>query len=320
VTLTHVWYLIGAFLIGVAILHARERGWARAAFWAIVAAPFLVGDQILDAAKRGSHWPAQAMGAGVLAIALLASRAAPRSTDDAADADARSASAARFGNWLFVPALVIPFVTLAIVLAGKYLPAMAALLDPAQTTLIALAIACAVGLAAALAMTRARPIRGLTEGRRLLDALGWAAVLPMMLATLGTVFARTGVGDAVAQLAGMIVPTDNPIACILTYGLGMVAFTIIMGNAFAAFPVMTAGIGLPLVVGRHGGDPAALGSIGMLTGYCGTLLTPMAANFNIVPAILLDLRDQNGVIRAQWPTAVVLLGVSLVILTLAVYR
>ena len=85
----------------------------------------------------------------------------------------------------------------------------------------------------------------------------------------------------------------------------MALFTIIMGNAFAAFPVMTAGIGLPLLIGQHHADAAALGALGMLCGYCGTLLTPMAANYNIVPVALLELRDPNGVIRAQWPTAVV---------------
>ena len=37
----------------------------------------------------------------------------------------------------------------------------------------------------------------------------------------------------------------------------------------------------------------------MLTGYCGTLMTPMAANFNIVPAALLELDDPYAVIRAQ---------------------
>jgi uncharacterized membrane protein len=93
-----------------------------------------------------------------------------------------------------------------------------------------------------------------------------------------------------------------------------------MGNAFAAFPVMTAGIGLPLLVVRHGADPAALGAIGMLTGYCGTLLTPMAANFNIVPAVLLELRDDYGVIRAQWPTALALIVANIVLMGVFVFR
>jgi uncharacterized membrane protein len=58
----------------------------------------------------------------------------------------------------------------------------------------------------------------------------------------------------------------------------------------------------------------------MLTGYCGTLLTPMAANFNIVPAVLLELPDQYGVIRAQWPTALILLAVNFVLMWVLVFR
>ena len=60
-----------------------------------------------------------------------------------------------------------------------------------------------------------------------------------------------------------------------------------------------------LVLGL-GGDPVVVGAVGMLAGFCGTLLSPMAANFNIVPAALLNLPDRYAVIRAQWPTAVLL--------------
>jgi uncharacterized membrane protein len=91
-------------------------------------------------------------------------------------------------------------------------------------------------------------------------------------------------------------------------------FTIVMGNAFAAFPVMAVGLALPVLVGQHGANPAPLAAIGMLCGYCGTLLTPMAANFNIVPAALLELRDQHGVIRAQVWTALPLFALNLVLL------
>ena len=149
---------------------------------------------------------------------------------------------------------------------------------------------------------------------RLLDTMGWTALLPLVLATLGGVFAASGVGEAVATLVAGVIPTDSRIACVLAYGLGMVLFTVIMGNAFAAFPVMTAGIGLPLLVQQHGAEPAILGAIGMLTGYCGTLLTPMAANFNLVPAALLELDDPNGVIRMQVATALPLMAVNLVLM------
>jgi uncharacterized membrane protein len=100
----------------------------------------------------------------------------------------------------------------------------------------------------------------------------------------------------------------------------MVLFTIIMGNAFAAFPVMMAGIGLPLLIQRHGADPAALGAIGMVTGYCGTLMTPMAANFNLVPAALLELDDPNAVIRMQLPTAIPLMVLNLLLMYWLVFR
>jgi uncharacterized membrane protein len=97
--------------------------------------------------------------------------------------------------------------------------------------------------------------------------------------------------------------TDMLYVALLAYGLGMVVFTMIMGNAFAAFPIMTAGIALPLLVQGHGADAAVICAIGMVTGYCGTLMTPMAANYNIVPAALLELDDPNGVIRVQIGTA-----------------
>jgi uncharacterized membrane protein len=58
----------------------------------------------------------------------------------------------------------------------------------------------------------------------------------------------------------------------------------------------------------------------MLSGYCGTLVTPMAANFNIVPAALLELPDQNAVIKAQIPTALALLAANVAIMYLFVFK
>jgi len=101
---------------------------------------------------------------------------------------------------------------------------------------------------------------------------------------------------------------------VAAYAVGMAVFTAIMGNAFAAFPVMTAAIGLPLVVHKFGGNPEVVCAIGMLSGFCGTLVTPMAANFNIVPAALLELPNRNGVIRVQIPTALILLGGNILLM------
>jgi uncharacterized membrane protein len=63
-----------------------------------------------------------------------------------------------------------------------------------------------------------------------------------------------------------------------------------------------------------------MAAIGMFSAYCGTLMTPMAANFNIVPAALLDLPDKNAVIKAQLPTALPLLGANIVLLYFLMYR
>jgi len=321
-TLNYVFYLLGALFVGTAVLNVGERRWAQAAFWVIVAAPCLVGDKIAAATKAGTAWPAQAMGAGVLALAVLAALGRARPVvDDPAQAAAREASARRLGDRLFAPVLAIPAIV-GVLITGAWIPGspIPRLLDPAQLALVALGLAAVIALIAALAVTRARPIHGLIEGRRLLDTIGWPFVLPLTLATLGFVFVNTGVGKAIAELVTRVIPTDNALACLLAFGLGMVAFTAIMGNAFAAFPVMMAGIGLPLLIKLHGAHPAVLGAMGMLTGYCGTLVTPMAANFNVVPVLLLELRDPHAVIRAQWPTALALLIANLVLMSLLVFR
>jgi uncharacterized membrane protein len=162
-----------------------------------------------------------------------------------------------------------------------------------------LVLGCVVALFAASRVARTPVHEGVAEGRRLLDAIGWAALLPLLLAALGQVFTQSGVGTAIAAIATDFLPTGNATAALLVFALGMVLFTVIMGNAFAAFPVIMAGIGLPLLIRQYGANPAILGSMGMLCGYCGTLVTPMAADFNLVPAALLELRNPYGVIRAQ---------------------
>ncbi len=321
-TLTHVFYMIGALFVGTAVINAAERRWLHAGFWMILALPCLVGDQILAANKAGVKWPAQAMGAGVLALAVLVALMRSRPiAEDPEQVAAREASAARLGDRLFLPVLAIPVIVAALVLgarpSGSPVPRV---IDPAQLALISLGAAAAIALIAGLAVTRAHPVRGLTEGRRLLDTIGWPVVLPVLLAALGAVFVETGVGKAIAALVEAVIPTDSAAACLLAFGLGMVAFTAIMGNAFAAFPVMMAGVGLPLLIQLHGAQPAALGAMGMLTGYCGTLITPMAANYNVIPVLLLDLRDPHAVIRAQWQTALALLIANLILMGVLVFR
>ena len=314
------YWLLAVFLAGAAWLNLRGSRWWHAAFWTVLAALFAGGDLVLAAAKAHHEMPAQLAGVGVLTLAALAPRMHRGELHERAEAD-RESDALRLRHRLFVPAILIPFVTLLVALFGGYAVFGGMhLFAQYRMTLTGLALACVVSLIAALIVTRAKPGAGLVEGRRLLDTLGWAALLPLTLAALGGVFAATGVGDAIAQLVRMAIPVNSAIACIAAYGFGMVLFTVIMGNAFAAFPVLTAGIGLPLLIHLHGANPAILGSLGMLTGYCGTLFTPMAANFNIVPVALLELPNQNDVIRAQWKTGAMLLVVNLVLMYFLIFR
>jgi uncharacterized membrane protein len=138
--------------------------------------------------------------------------------------------------------------------------------------------------------------------------------MPQMLASLGAVFALAGVGEVVGELIGAVIPAGSVIGGVLAYALGMALFTIVMGNAFAAFPVMAAAVGVPILIRQMGADPAVVAAVGMLAGFCGTLMTPMAANFNLLPAALLGLRDKYAVIRAQVPTALPLLAFNILLL------
>ncbi len=319
----YAYWLLAAFFFAAAWMNLRERRWAALAFWSVLALLFAGGDFALSANTAGDRRPAQLAGLCVIALAVLAPLMVRPALAER-PLQQRLASALRLRHLLFLPALLIPAVTVVFALldlaSKKYAFSIAWLIGDGSTTLIGLAVACVVAVLAALLVTRSRPGLAATEGRRLLDTVGWAALLPLVLAALGGVFTATGVGDSVASIVAAVVPTQNALACVLAYGLGMVAFTVIMGNAFAAFPVITAGIGLPLLIRLHGADAAVVGSLGMLTGYCGTLLTPMAANFNIVPAVLLELDDRNGVIRAQWPTALMLLVVNLGLMMWLAFR
>ena len=296
----YAYWLIAAFLLYSGWRNLRDgHGW-HAAFWTVLGVLFGAGDFVIAQSAAGDALPARVAGVGVIALALIAPRLKRKAHPESSSAEQRLQSAIRLGHRLLVPALLIPLVTLLVALFGAHLViGVHALFATPQMTLTGLALACVVALFAASRVARVPRHEGLAEGRRLLDAIGWAVLLPLLLAALGQVFTRSGVGAAIAAIATDFLPTGNAAAALLTFALGMVLFTVIMGNAFAAFPVMMAGIGLPLLVREHGAHPAILGSMGMLCGYCGTLLTPMAADYNLVPAALLELRNSYGVIKAQ---------------------
>lgn len=267
----------------------RLRG---ACFWGLIAASFLAGDALGD------------LGNGVLVLALvaLALMGAPgKGAPPTSSADDRSASATQRGNRLFLPALIMP----AVALAGTMMfPHLGGLFDEKQVTLVSLGLGAVLAAAALMAWTRPPATALVAEGRRLAEGVGWAMLLPQLLASLGMIFGLAGVGEIIGTLAPMAIPEGNRLAAVVAFTGGMAMFTILMGNAFAAFPVMMGGIGLPVLVLGLGGNPVVVGAVGMLAGFCGTLLSPMAANFNIVPAALLELPDRYAVIRAQVATAI----------------
>jgi uncharacterized membrane protein len=308
--------LVGLLFAAVAVraaLHRRGRArFGAALFWTLLAAIYLFGKIV----------PPFFIGCGVLAmVALAALRLVEPPPEKASPQEERTASAARLGNRLFLPALLIPATAICgTLLLDKVRIGPLWLLDHKQSTLAALGLGALVALGAALRVTRARPTALVGEGARLLEAVGWALVMPLLLAALGGIFAQAHVGDVVAGLVARGLPTHSPLVAASAYCVAMALFTICMGNAFAAFPVITLGIGLPLVVQQHHGNVAILSAIGMLSGYCGTLMTPMAANFNLVPAMLLEMKDRNGVIKAQLPIGLTILGANIAILYLTVYR
>ena len=315
ITLEFVYIVAGALFAVIAALSAADRAaprrWRNTAFWALFAVSFLVGSRLGDFGN----------GLLVIAIAAVATAGLGHSKPATTSPDERKAGAALFGNRLFAIALIIPFVAMAGTLAVK-LPGVdwPAIVDVKQVSIIALTLGAVIALIVGMAVIRPPLLAPAQEARRLMDQIGWAGALPQMLAALGAVFAIAGVGKVIGTLTAQVIPVDSALAVVAAYCIGMALFTVIMGNAFAAFPVMTAGIGIPLIVLRFGGDPSIMAAIGMLSGFCGTLVTPMAANFNLVPAALLELPDRYGVIKVQAPTAAIMLLANILLMYFLVFR
>ena len=316
ITLQWLYALAGLMFAAFAVLSALDRRnrkrFGNAAFWGLMAASLLAGDAIGDFGN----------GLLVLGLAGLAGfgfigRSQPPTTTD----EERERWSVRLGNRLFLPALIIPATALFGTLIYNYTPVgELGWFEEKRETYVLLGLGVLLALATIFLWLRPPAVAPLQEGRRLIDAIGWAAVLPQMLAALGVLFAAAGVGTIIGEVTTAVIPSGNIFLTVVVFAVGMALFTMIMGNAFAAFPVMAAAIGIPLLIVGYGGDPAVVGAVGMLAGFCGTLMTPMAANFNIVPAALLELKDQYGVIKAQVATAIPLLAVNIVIIYVAAFR
>ncbi|WP_454052228.1 DUF979 domain-containing protein [Clostridium sp. Marseille-Q7071] len=209
--------------------------------------------------------------------------------------------AKKLKNKIFIPSVSIAVFALVIAQFTKF---------PGT---VAIGISAIAAIIITFLVTKANPKNLIEDGNRMLQSVGPTSILPQLLAALGAVFTAAGVGDVIASGISNFIPNGNILAGVIAYCVGMAVFTMIMGNAFAAFAVITAGVGIPFVYAQ-GANPAIAGALALTAGYCGTLLTPMAANFNVMPAALLETKDNNIVIKYQAPVALLLLVVHIALM------
>ena len=295
--LDYVYLLVGIILFIFAIQSFLDKEHkyriGTGLFWLLYSVSFIFGSYL---SKEINGWLVIAMAAIVLVKQL------GKGNYFESALEFKKGEAVRIGNIIFVPALLVGIITFVIGFFTKL------------GALVGLGIAAIIAMCAALYITKGSLNQGFHEGRRLIDAIGWTAILSQLLAALGYLFNLAGVGKIISSAVASVVPADNVFLIVVAYCIGMVIFTMIMGNAFAAFAMITSAIGIPMLVVAHGANPAAVGAIAMLAGYCGTLMTPMAANFNIVPVALLEMRDQYGVIKAQLPIALIMLVLNILLM------
>ncbi|WP_236261835.1 DUF979 domain-containing protein [Erysipelothrix urinaevulpis] len=306
-----MWYiLIGFLLLATAIIAFKSNKeneeesknytakYISSGFWAILAFLFIVGPYI----------PHEISGALVLVMGVLSFtkqvNLGPIAQISQSFKDEQSN---RIGNLIFLPSVSI---AIGAFVFSQILPKLYPEVSASLLGFIAIGISSLIGLITVLLVTRA-PIKAVTsEGTRLMRTMGSLAILPQLLGALGAVFTAAGVGSLISVLLGGIIPDGNAFLGVVAYCVGMAIFTMIMGNAFAAFTVITVGIGIPFVFAQ-GANPIIASALAMTAGFCGTLMTPMGANFNILPATLLETKSEYAVIKFQAPLAMTLLVIHI---------
>lgn len=255
----------------------------------------------------GKYIPKNVVGLMILVLAALAAfKKVKVGRFSTSSAEFRERKAGEIGDKLFIPALAIA----------------AAAFGVAQYTslggLVGLGIGAIAALLLSLAITKATLSEVGRESGRLLHQVGPSSILPQLLAALGALFNAAGVGDVISEGISAVFPSNNVMLGVVAYCVGMALFTMIMGNAFAAFAVITAGVGVPLVL-NQGADPAIAAALAMTAGYCGTLMTPMAANFNIVSASILELKDKYMIIKKQVPVGIAMLVIHIILMLMLAF-
>ena len=283
--------LVGALLAMVGIRQlfdtTNDKRYTTGAFWIILGFIFAFGESV-DKTFIGVLIL-------LLAVLTLTKGVKAGSVQEGTDEE-KEEGARKLGNWLFVPALSLAAFAVAISTWAPF---------GEESGTVSIGVASIGALIIAWIVTRAPAKTVVGQTDRLIQQVGPVGMLPQFLATLGAVFTAAGVGEVVADAIAKVVPDGNKFAGVLAYCIGMALFTAVVGNAFAAFTVITVGVGYPFVIAL-GGDPIVVGALGMTAGFCGTLVTPMAANFNALPVALMQMKDNNGVIKAQAPIAAVM--------------
>ncbi len=288
-------------LVGVKALRdpGAQKKATTAAFWFILAFTFILGNYL----------PKWITGVCVIAIAVLtAINGVKQSANDVPDPQAVRASANKLGYKVFIPALCLALVAVVAATLGGSIPAMNWL-----TANNAIGVSGIVALIVALVLFKAHPKYAVIDGTRLMDNVGPVGILPQLLSALGALFTAAGVGTVIANGVSAIIPEGSRVIACAVYCIAMALFTIIMGNGFAAFSVITVGIGIPFLIAQ-GANPVVVGALGLTAGYCGTLCTPMAANFNIMPAALLEVKNKYAIIKSQIPVAVIMLVIHIALM------
>ena len=295
--LLEIFYImIGLYMATTMIFTLKDKNHktriGTALFWGIVSVIFIFGKLI----------PSTIIGALIIVIAVLSAlKQINIGTLKQLDSTFTQLKADKLGLKIFIPSLTIAIVAMLI-----------AQFTPFSGT-VAIGIAATVALLLTFVITKAKPIEYIEDSNRMFQSVGVFAILPQLLASLGALFTAAGVGDIISNIISGVIPDGNRLAGVIAYCVGMAIFTAIMGNGFAAFSVITVGIGVPFVFAQ-GGDPVICSALALTAGFCGTLLTPMAANFNILPAALLETKDKNAVIKAQAPFALILLIIHIVLM------
>ena len=296
-TLLEIFYImIGLYMATTMVFTLKDKNHktriGTALFWGIVSAILIFGKLL----------PPAVVGTLIIVIAILSAlKQINIGTLKQLDTTFAQLKADKLGLKIFIPSLAIAFVAMAIAQFTKL------------SGTVAIGIAAVVALLLTFAFTKAKPIEYIEDSNRMFQSVGVFAILPQLLASLGALFTAAGVGDVISNIISGVIPDGNRLAGVIAYCVGMALFTAIMGNGFAAFSVITVGIGVPFVFAQ-GGDPIVCSALALTAGFCGTLLTPMAANFNMLPAVLLEMKDKNLVIKAQAPFAIALLTIHILLM------